>query len=212
MTIYGAGLGPQDLLVASQAAAGTVLPNILGGTTVLFNQIPAPLFYVSAGQVSAIVPYGVTGSTVQVVARVGNATTTPFALPFATSAPGLFTADSSGVGPARAINADGIANNAAHPAIVGSKLTLYVTGEGQTSPPGVDGQPAGATPPQPVLPVAVTIGGKSATVLSAGQIPGGPAGVMQVSVTVPAGLTGQQPVAVTLGNTATQSGITVAVQ
>ena len=60
--------------------------NSISGTSVLFNGTPAPLLYVSAGQVSAIVPYNVGGATAQVVVQAANGSTPPFPLTVAASA------------------------------------------------------------------------------------------------------------------------------
>ena len=49
---------------------------------------------------------------------------------------------------------------------------FHITGEGQTIPPGVDGSFAGLTPPTPLLPVFVVIGGKPADITYAGGGPG----------------------------------------
>jgi uncharacterized protein (TIGR03437 family) len=43
-------------------------------------------------------------------------------------------------------------------------------------------------------------------------VTGTPAGVMQVVVTVPSGVTGTLPVQITVGNASSQSGVTVSVQ
>jgi uncharacterized protein (TIGR03437 family) len=91
---------------------------------------------------------------------------------------------------------------------------LYATGEGQTTPAGIDGLLAnGPTYPKPSLPVSVTIGGIAADVLYAGAAPTFVAGVMQMNVRVPAGLaSGPQPVQLTVGNASSQQLITVAVR
>jgi uncharacterized protein (TIGR03437 family) len=89
---------------------------------------------------------------------------------------------------------------------------LIATGEGQTTPAGIDGKAAGSNPPHPSLDVAVTIGGKAATVQSAGGIPGQVAGLMAVTVQVPAGVTGQVPVVLSVGGIPSQAGVTVSVQ
>ena len=91
-------------------------------------------------------------------------------------------------------------------------MTLFATGEGQTSPPGVDGKPASAPLPRPVLPVTVTFGGVAADVQYAGGAPLIVAGVMQVNAVVPAGVSGAAAVVVTVGGAASQSGVTVAVR
>jgi trimeric autotransporter adhesin len=212
VTIYGAGLGPQSIVTPGQPAPGSLLPTNIAGTSVTFNGIPAPLLYVAAGQVSAIVPYGITGLTANLVVKAANVSTEPFPLTITAAAPGIFTNNSTGSGLARALNADGTSNAPEHPAIDGTPLTLFVTGEGQTNPAGVDGRITGSSTPVPTLPVVVLIGGKVATVQSAAGAPGLPAGVMQVVVTVPAGITGVVPVVVSVAATPSQPGVTVAVQ
>ncbi len=131
--------------------------------------------------------------------------------PVAPSSPGLFTADSTGHGQAAALNQDGTANSATNPAHVGDVIVLYATGEGQTSPAGIDGQPASA--PAPVLPLKVTIGGLPAEVQYKGGVPGFVAGVMQVNAKIPSGVSPGTavPVLLQVGSTTSQSGATIAV-
>ena len=210
VTVYGAGLGPGSLTAVDPVDG--VLSTSIAGTSVLFNGTRAPLLYAAAGQVSAIVPYNVGGATAQVVVQTGNGSTQPFPLSVAASAPGIFTADATGTGQARAFNADGSSNGPSRPALVGSTLTIFATGEGQTTPSGADGKIAGSSPPRPVLPVKVTIGGKPAELQSATGVQGAPAGVMQVVVTVPTGITGIMPLQMMIGNVSSQSGVTVSVQ
>ena len=57
----------------------------------------------------------------------------------ATTAPAIFSADASGKGQAAINNSDGSLNSSTNPATPGSFITFYVTGEGQTNPPGSDG-------------------------------------------------------------------------
>ena len=68
---------------------------------------------------------------------------------------------------------------------------LYGTGEGQTSPPGVDGTIPGrsTTLKTPTQRVRVRIGGVEADVLYAGSAPFLVSGVLQVNAKVPAGVT-----------------------
>ena len=132
--------------------------------------------------------------------------------PLAGSAPALFTVDGSGTGEAVATNQDGSANSATNPAAAGTFITLYATGEGQTSPGGSDGQPVSAPQPRPVLPVSVTIGGLPATVQSAVERTGS-AGVMQVTVQVPGGVEPGRtvPVVLQVGGVSSPPGVTIAV-
>src|SRR5262249_10554600 len=128
----------------------------------------------------------------------------------ARTAPALFTLSGSGSGQVLAINQDRSINDAAHPAPAGTFITLYATGEGETNPPGQNGLPARVPLPLPVLPVTVSIGGRSATVQYAGGAPGIVAGVMQVNVQIPTGLTaGAVPIVLTAGGVASQNNITI---
>jgi uncharacterized protein (TIGR03437 family) len=130
----------------------------------------------------------------------------------APAAPALYTLNYSGTGQAVAFNQDGSLNGAGNAVKIGNTITLYETGEGQTNPAGTDGLPGSATPPAPVLPVTVTIGGQPATVVSYGGIPGVVAGVMQVTAQVPSGVApGNVAVVVTVGSAGTQPGVTIAV-
>jgi uncharacterized protein (TIGR03437 family) len=185
---------------------------LAGVQAVLFNGTAGPLLYATAGQLAAVTPYGVNGANVQVTVQGGGASASPVTVALAPTVPGVFTIDGSGRGQAAALNQDNSVNAATAPAAPGSVLSLYVTGEGQTSPPGVDGKPAAAPLPQPLAPVSVTLGGLPAQVQYAGGAPGIIAGVMQVNVTVPLGALGVVPVVVTVGGVASQAGVTVVVR
>jgi uncharacterized protein (TIGR03437 family) len=212
VVVYGSGLGPPALTefqpyepLPFQEVAATQL----AGTSVSFNGIPAPVLYTSATQVAVVVPYEITGETALVTVTWQGQTSTPFAVTVAPSAPSLFTANGTGAGGAAAINvAGGTLNDAAHPVRIGDYLSLYATGEGQTTPAGIDGLLATAVLPQPNLPVGVTVGGIPATVQYRGGAPGAVAGLTQVNVRIPPGVTpgGYVPVVLTVGNASTVAG------
>ncbi|HZL56377.1 MAG TPA: hypothetical protein VFC21_04820, partial [Bryobacteraceae bacterium] len=164
---------------------------------------------------AAIVPYAVDGkSGTQVTVKNGSSVSDPVALPVASAAPGIFSVDLSGAGQGAILNQDLSVNSSANPAAAGSVIVIYATGEGQTSPAGVDGKFAnGPAYPAPKLPVSVTIGGVAAPALYAGAAPSLVAGVMQVNVRIPEGVpSGNNPVVVMVGSAQSQPGITVAVQ
>ena len=212
VVLYGAGIGPATLTVASPANG--VFPTTLAGTTVTFNRIAAPLLYVSATAVAAIVPYSVNGQVSADIRVNFNGRNTPInTVPLFPTAPGIFTADSTGGGQAAALNQNGTLNNVNNPAQIGSIVTLYATGEGQTSPGGVDGKTASAAPyPAPIQPVSVTIGGFSAVVNYAGAAPTLVAGLMQINVQVPSGIApgNSIPVVLTIGGVRSRQ-VTIAV-
>jgi uncharacterized protein (TIGR03437 family) len=212
VVIYGSGLGPATLTGLTLDASGLVSTK-LAGTAVLFDGIAAPLVYTSASVVAAVVPYRVTNAQPQVTVEYQGQQSAAFPTTLAASAPAFFTADASGKGPAAAVNGDGSYNGPGHGAKAGSMVVLFATGEGQTSPAGLDGKPAAAPLPKPVLPVSVTIGGKPAEVLYAGGAPGEVAGVMQVNVRVPAGLAaGQASVVIQVGTASSRGDVTLTVQ
>ena len=55
VTLYGNYLGPQAPLTG-QIGTNGLLTSSLAGDQVTFNNIPAPLLYVSAGQINAVMP------------------------------------------------------------------------------------------------------------------------------------------------------------
>ena len=71
-SLYGIGLGPAEGVDGS--VAGGQLSRALSGITVLANDLPAPLFYVSSGQINFQVPYEVSGlSSVGITIAVNGA-------------------------------------------------------------------------------------------------------------------------------------------
>jgi trimeric autotransporter adhesin len=204
VTIYGAGLGPGN--PAGFVVGNGIVPTQLAGTTVEFNGIAAPIIYTSATQVSAVVPYSSTGSVAQVTVGYQGQASASFAIPLASSSPSLFTANGTGAGPAAAINvASGALNSALSPVHPGEYISLYATGEGQTTPPGIDGKVTTLPLPQPNLPVTATVGGFSATVQYAGGAPGNIAGLMQVNIRIPDGVQpgGYVPIVLKVGDAST---------
>jgi len=219
--IYGSGLGPAQLAI-NQPVNG-YFGDQLAGTTVSFRGVSAPIYYASATQVAAIVPYEISGSTsVPVEVSYQGQLSAPFNVSFAPVSPGLFTANATGAGQAAAINVvDGTLNTAANPVKIGAYISLYATGEGQTSPNGIDGKlsPSMLPIPAPVQKVTATVGGIAATVAYAGAVPGVVAGLMQVNIQIPASSTnattgvittltpgGYVPVILTVGSTSTVAG------
>jgi len=213
VVISGSGLGPSQLVSAAPDSNG-VYSVQLAGTTVDVNGSPAPLVYVWATQVAAVLPYSVTTGPAQVTVAYQGRTSASFAAPVSGSAPGLFTLDSTGKGQAVILNANGSINSPANPAKPGEVISLFATGEGETAPAGVDGQLASTSPPHPLLSVSVSIGGTTVTPNFAGGAQGEIAGVIRIDVAIPAGITGGPavPVMVTVGASSSQQGVTIAVQ
>jgi len=217
VAIFGQGLGPATG-VNLQLDSNGLLTTSLGGTQVFVNGNAAPLVYASNGQVNAIVPYEVAQAQTAnvVVVYRGNASA---ASPIAVSAvkPGIFTGSSSGHGQGAILNQDYGVNGPASPAQRGQYVIIYGTGEGVTTPPGMDGRvsSAGGTPlPNVAASCSVTIGGEPATVYYCGEAGDLTSGVVQLNVLVPESVVpgSAVPVTITVGGVASQAGVTLAVQ
>lgn len=168
----------------------------------------------NAGQDSVVVPYEVAGkgNTLVQVEFNGNSSNA-VSLPVSSTAPALFTTNSSGAGQGAILNQDGSVNSSANAAQAGSVIVLFGTGGGQTNPGGVDGSIAGNVAPQPLAPVSVNIGGMNAKVLYAGGAPGLVEGVLQINAQIPESVgPGEVPVVVTIGQASSPTGVTVSVK
>jgi uncharacterized protein (TIGR03437 family) len=221
VALYGTNLGPAKGVPMQVNADGKTIATTLGGTTVLFDNVPAALTYVSATQVNAVVPYGVAGkASTQVQAQYQGALSPAVTLPVQAAAPGLFSLDGTGLGAAAVLNQDYKVNSAVAPAARGSVVMIYCTGGGVTTPASADATltPVPTDPSQLAwltqsANVTVTIGGLPATVWYAGGAPGAIAGLTQINAQIPAGVTpgAAVPVVVQLGAWKSQTGVTIAV-
>jgi trimeric autotransporter adhesin len=213
VVIYGAGLGPSQLI--QNPPKNGQIGSELSGTTVSFNGIAAPILYTSSTQLAVVVPYAVSGSIAVVSVSYQGRVSADYSVTVANAAPSVFTLNRAGWGQAAAVNAaDGTVNGPVHPVKVGGYVSLYATGEGQTTPAGVDGTLGSATPPHPALAVTASIGGIPAAVQYAGDVPGQIAGLMQVNLQIPDGVEPGGYVPVTLqvgGNSPKPSAVWIAV-
>jgi uncharacterized protein (TIGR03437 family) len=200
LTLYGSNLAAATQVAPTADASGNPisLPTTLGNVQVTIGGLPAPIYYVSPSQMSAIVPYGVTGSTAQIQVN-NNGTFSNIAWEYVNeTSPGVFTHNQNGTGYGAIVHL-GIGNSAvpagtvvsdANPAVEGETLSVFLTGLGAVSPAISDGAPGpsglsnatGAVSvyffPSAAAPVAVTPS-------YAGLAPGYDA-LYQINITVPA--------------------------
>ena len=202
-------------LSSTQITSAGLVAASLGTTTVLFDGVPAPLLYTMAGQLSAIVPYEVSGQAqTSIQVEYQGVLSAPFTMAVAPTCPGIFTLNASGTGQGAIVNQNGTINGADSPAAPGDVVSIYGTGEGQTAPPGTDGIIVTAADlRQPIQAVTVSIGGQSAEVWYAGSAGDQVAGLLQVNVRIPLGIapSAAVPVTITVGGNS-QPGVTMAVQ
>jgi uncharacterized protein (TIGR03437 family) len=214
VTIFGQNIGPSIPAGFAVGADGKAATTI-GGVQALFDGIPAPLLYASATQVNAIVPYEVARNAVTNLQLQFNGTAIPAGgIAVVPAAPAVFALDSTGQGAAAVLNPDNSINSPANPAARGSVVQIYATGEGATSPDGITGEITGTDTKRPVLPVSVTIGGVTATILYAASAPDAVSGLFQVNAVVPQSVAPGPavPLVLTVGTASGPSSVTIAVK
>ncbi|HML16877.1 MAG TPA: IPT/TIG domain-containing protein, partial [Bryobacteraceae bacterium] len=148
VTLVGSGLSSSTL--ATQG--GQPFPTKLGGVEVLVNGMPAPIYYVSPGQISAILPYEL-ATTNAVVASIqvnNNGVTSNAVTQYTNDAlPGVFSQTQNGIGYAIAIHTAGAAAGKlvteASPAVANEYLAVFLTGLGTVTPSITDGAPGPST-------------------------------------------------------------------
>jgi uncharacterized protein (TIGR03437 family) len=169
VSIYGANLAPT-------AASDGSLPTTLGGVQVLVNGTPAPIDYVSPGQINAVIPISLNPNTTPVatiqVVNQGAPSNTVYNY-LSETGPGVFN---SATNLPAVQHVDFSMVNASSPAQIGETLLVYLTGLGQVDAAG-----------NALNAITASIGGVPATIQFAGTR-SAVGGAYQMNVTVPAGI------------------------
>jgi len=192
--IVGDGLAPgtivqiygQNLATATVAPTTIPLPSVVNGTQVLIGGTAAPLYYVSAGQINAQLPFELeAGKPYQVIVSANNALTTPDTVQLSSASPGLAAFTD---GTLIAQHGDGSLVTAAAPAKAGEYLVAYLAGMGCTNDMPASGEGSPFSPlAVPDLRPSLSINGSSYPFLFAGLTPG-LVGLYQMNFQVPEGL------------------------
>jgi len=191
----------ENLATKAAGAATAKLPTTLLTTSVTVNGESAPLFYVSATQIDAQMPWDIPGGTVATVIVTNGSSTSNAAGVYvpATGTPGISV---YGNNRAVVVNQDGSVNSGSMPAAVGDEVVAYFTGGGPVMASGTlsTGEPA----PAGLSPVSgnssITVGGQAAVVAYIGLTPGS-IGLYQANFTVPEIAKGSYPVVITIAGT-----------
>jgi uncharacterized protein (TIGR03437 family) len=195
----------------SGSAPNGVLPTTLGGVQVRINGQGCFVNYASSGQLNVLTPVDMASGSVlvEVITAQGTATSTAV---MAQIAPALFgyTVASRVYAVAHIANTTIVVAPVgtfgpapSRPAHAGDYLTLWVIGMGGTNPAAPAGQVLEtAYPISDLSRVRVRFGSVDATVTWAGLVY---AGEFQVNVLVPPGLSGDQPVVLTVDGHSTQA-------
>ncbi len=183
--LYGSNLGPATL----QGASTLPLPTKLDNIQVMVNSVPAPISYVRSDQVAVIVPFETTQSIAQFqVINNGQASNVVTEWVNLTT-PGVFTQDESGSGYAAALHADGSLVTPDSPAQAGETVAVYMSGLGTVFPAISDGVGAPSSPHSTTSNTfTADISGTAANIAFQGLAPGY-AGLYQVNIEIPSGLT-----------------------
>ncbi len=208
LALFGANLGPTTPV----QAPGSPLPTSLAGTTVTFDGVTVPLFYVSDQLVVVQTPSKLNpGSSTNIQVNTSNGSSGGVSMTVVPARPGVFTYEAGPSGQIKAVNEDGSLNGngsvtgADKPAAPNSVIQIYASGLGPVDPPIEDGAAAPSKPLSKItLPITATIGGLPASVAYAGPAPG-LIGVYQVNLTIPRNVrSGAAPVVLSVNGNASQ--------
>jgi len=173
-SVYGQSLGTETL-----AATSLPLPTALGGLSILINGTPAPLLFVSPGQVNLQVPWNIPTGSVNISADFNGQPGNTITADVKTGAPGIFVV----------VRADGSLVTADRPVVASDVLIIYCTGLGAVDQIVTTGNPAPGNPVAGVRNgVTVRFGNVAAAeVFFAGLTPGF-VGLYQINVRAPSGI------------------------
>ena len=181
MALFGTGLGP-----ATPVIAAAPFPSSLGGVSVSVQGRPAPMYFVNDNQISALVPFATSGTSAEVVVKVGNVESNRVTLPVSRTSPGIYTNSQNGIGSGAILKADFSIVTVSNPTRRGDTVLVYLTGLGGLETALADGTASSLTVLNRITDfVNVYIGGIKSTVTFAGAAPGF-AGLYQINVQIPA--------------------------
>jgi uncharacterized protein (TIGR03437 family) len=182
--VFGDKLNGGSVIHSSDIGPDGKLPTTLGGASARVNNIAAPVFYSTLGQLGIQVPFELAGessATIRVTANGAVSQSRTFFLD--TYAPGIFTLSQDGTGTVEALHEDGeTLVTTEEPARPGEMVTIFATGLGPLSPPLETGFPAAQN--ATTSPVTVLIDGLTAELQFSGAAPG-LVGMNQVNFRIP---------------------------
>jgi len=207
--VLGAPLAPGTIaqVFGSSLAASSISPNVLpvptmfNGTFALVGSYPAPLYFLSDGQLNIQIPAELAApQQYAIVVSVNNVLSVPGTISTVAAAPGVLSyLDGStpnaqdGAHTIAQHNADFSLVNASNPAQPGEYVIIYLVGMGATNPSVPSGAPAPSSEPlaRVVLQPTVTVDGQVVNIYYAGLTPGS-AGLYQITFQMPSSLSSNQ--------------------
>jgi len=212
VSIFGSGLAWSAQGLTNDTVIDNTLPTALNGTSVYVMNEPAPLLYVSDGQVNFLVPSNqIDGDVTVRVVREG-VTGPEITVTLVDAAPALFQ---TAAGYAIAAHLDNSLVAPGSPAQAGEIVVVYACGLGMTQPnpaPGVIPQSAAVI--QALSNLTVYLGGTAidpASILYAGLSPG-TAGLYQINLVLPENPGTDPEIRVAIADQSSPAGLKLAVQ
>jgi minor extracellular serine protease Vpr len=205
VTIFG-----KALTQSTNYPTTSTLPMVLDYAMVSFDvpsagiSVLGRITYISPTQINVQVPWELQGqpeARVKVILDQLNGTVVT--VPLADYSPAFFEVGSGAVA---ALDTNYALVSTSNPTSSGKVVMLFANGLGPVTHQPASGEPAPYNPlAETKVPPTVTIGGKKADVGFSGLAPGF-AGLYQINVTIPSGLTaGNQPVTVSIGGTTSKT-------
>jgi uncharacterized protein (TIGR03437 family) len=210
VTIFGSGLARSTQAVTADLILNNTLPKELNSTRVYVLDEPAPLLYVSDGQINFLVPNDQVDGDVKIRVIREGATGPEVAVTLVDAAPALFQ---TAAGYAIAAHLDNSLVTPGSPARAGEIIVVYACGLGWTQPNPLPGAiPPNAAVIQRLSDLKVYLGGTAidpASILYAGLTPGSP-GLYQINLILPDGLGTDPEIRVAIADQSSPAGFKLA--
>lgn len=224
--VIAAVFGEQFAFTNPVSATSLPLGTTLGGVRVLVNNVPAPVYYVSYGQINFQIPYEAAEGNATVVVESNGLRSNGVTVPIANRAPRLLRL---GIGEYGIIvNPDGTyplprgsaIGAAGRPVRVGETIVMYALGLGPTTPTVASGVAAPSSPLAQITPTPGLIFGNQSISLAdsvrplfVGLTPNF-VGLYQINVTIPAGVDKgpRVPVFLNMGNNVFSNTVELAIE
>jgi len=210
-SIFGSGMARSSQGLTADAIINNTLPVELNSTRVYVMDSPAPLLYVSDGQVNFLVPGNQLDGDVRIRVVREGVTGPEITVTLVDAAPALFQT----AGYAIAAHLDNSPIAPGSPAQAGETIVVYACGLGRTQPnPAPGAIPQNAAVIQRLSDLKVYLGGTAidaASILYAGLTPGS-AGLYQIDLVLPASLDTDPEIRVAIADQSSPAGLKLAVQ
>ncbi len=196
-------------MVKCETSAGLCLPVEMNFVRVYVNGYPAPMLYVSDGQINFLIPSNLIPgpAVIQVLSGIYGPEVT---VTLVDAAPALFPMPG---GYAIATDATGKLLTAEAPAHPNDTVVVYVTGLGYTSPnPGLGAIPNSAWPALAAVKVALNGAALDPVRIKYAGVTPGSAGLYQINLVLPDGAGVDPEIVVSAGSTAGQGGLKLAMR